>query len=702
MDWEPNPFRPTRWEHDNSGRPLIWLTPTAQSLAGDKSAFVHGSRGSGKTTLLKSICWEDLARNPSLRLQRKLSDFPHIGIYIRLPDHVSGSMGGADWRKVFPNADLPDLEFFRFFSLAVELVCLDKALSAVHELRLIEELEFQAVHEVSIVEDFVAEFPELANAEQGARTFSDLARLCRNLVRRMNEASGRGQVPQLINKLPIREPNELLSTLCEKLSGVIRFKTAASRPAPGFKFCLDDCEVLSPTQLRSINTMVRKSRFPVSWVICAVGETIEGGDTFIEEQPLTDADRRVISLDERDRPEFVSLCEAVASLRTYFSLPQSDRPPVTGDTIARQFSLREKLGVVGVNDILSVILSRSTRPLAKQIAAAAKRLSDLAKASPGSFPNAILGDVPPYYQAYLLWHWTGREDAFVSAAAPHEMTRIEQHLPQLASPAFQSWVRRKMVGAMLHIAARLGFRQLPLSGSSIITSLADGSIRDFLEIMATIYDAYKAANSKVEPSQVLKRFVTSRTKIAGRVQTTGIYGASGQYFDGVGALSDASSTSIARLIEALGKYTSRLQAAPDDPSVLATSERGVFVLDGSQYLWPEDDAGAQYVRQLVARAELSGYLRTVTMKRRPAGTTSSPRSSGTLTGVRLHRRFAPYFMFSYRGAYEPVRVSTKYLAILCAAEPEITPDAWVAGVATLEADTMEQLSLPLLGVDDEA
>lgn len=701
MDWEPNPFRPTRWEHDNSGRPLIWLTPTAQSLAGDKSAFVHGSRGSGKTTLLKSVCWEDLAQNPSLRLQRKLSDFPHIGIYIRLPDHVSGSMGGTDWRKVFPNSDQPDLEFFRFFSLAVELVCVDKALSAVHDLRLADELEYQAVHEVSVTEDFVAEFPGLTSAGQSARTFSELARLCRNLVRRMNEASGRGQIVDLIGELPAREPNELLNTLCERLSGVIRYKTAATRPAPGFKFCLDDCEVLSPTQLRSINTMVRKSRFPVSWVICAVGDSIEGGDTFIKEQPLTDADRRVISLDERDRPEFLSLCEAVASLRTYFSLPQSERPPVTGETIARQFSLREKLGVVGVNDILGMILARSTRPLAKQVVAAATRLSEMARLSAGAVPNAIVGDVPPYYQAYLLWHWTGREDAFVSAASPNEMVRIEQHLPQLASPAFQAWMRRKMVGTMLHIAARLGFRQLPLSGSNIVTSLADGSIRDFLEIMAAIYDAYKAANSKVEPGQVLKRFVTSRTKIAARVQTIGIYGASTQYFDGVGALSDASSTSMARLIEALGKYTSRLQVAADDPSVLATTERGVFVLEGSQYLWPEEDSVAQYVRQVVERAELSGYLRTVNIKRRPAGATSSPRSSGTLTGVRLHRRFAPYFMFSYRGAYEPVRVSTEYLAILCAADSDITPDAWVAGVAPQEPDTIVQLSLPLIEDDDE-
>jgi alpha-D-ribose 1-methylphosphonate 5-triphosphate synthase subunit PhnL len=86
-----NPFRPTRWEHQRDGYQLIWLTKTASLLAGEKPVYLRGSRGSGKTTLLKSICWEDVARNTSLKMQKGFAEFSHIGIYIRFPDHLASS-----------------------------------------------------------------------------------------------------------------------------------------------------------------------------------------------------------------------------------------------------------------------------------------------------------------------------------------------------------------------------------------------------------------------------------------------------------------------------------------------------------------------------------------------------------------------------------------------------------------------------------
>jgi hypothetical protein len=97
-----NPFRPTRWEHQQDGKQLIWYTRTANNLADDKSIYVSGSRGSGKTTLLRSICWEDLATNVSLRMQRKLEDFKSIGIYVRFPDHLTVAMSFVDWARIYP------------------------------------------------------------------------------------------------------------------------------------------------------------------------------------------------------------------------------------------------------------------------------------------------------------------------------------------------------------------------------------------------------------------------------------------------------------------------------------------------------------------------------------------------------------------------------------------------------------------------
>lgn len=704
MEFDLNPFRPTRWEHDSSGLPLIWFTPTAALLAGNKSVYVHGSRGSGKTTLLRGICWEDLVNNPSLRLQKKLSDLPHIGVYIRLPDHVSGSMGNVDWAKIYPDSVSPNEESFRFFSLAVELTCGERALEAVHQLRLSGEIDCLASQEMSVVRDVVEEFETINDfVASTPRTFVDLARAFRTIVRLMNEASGRGYLKDLLPKLPPREPYEILGMLSERLSGSIRYASKSLKPAPGFKFCLDDCEVLSENQLLSVNTLVRKSRFPVSWVICSVGDAIEVGETFVPEQPLTDADRRVISLDERDKTEFFRLCQAVASMRTYFSLPKDERPQVDSSSLSSHFQLEEKLGRMGVNDLIHLMIQRSTNPYAKEIRLAADHLLNASAAR--SINVAFLQggeEVPPYYQAYLLWHWTGRENAFTSNAGPKDLKRIDDHIGSLTSLGVQAWLRRKMVGAYLHMATRLRTKRLPLAGASVVTRLADGSIRDFLEIMAEIYDAYgRQRTQKVDDVVVLQRFVNPRSIIPIGVQSAGIYSASEVFFDGVGALTDASSTAMAKLIEALGKYTSRLQTSLDDPSTLATTERGVFVFQGSEYLFADDDIATNLASEVVNRAELSGYLRAVPMRGKPSPSTIG-RTARKINGFRLHRRFAPKFGFSYRGAYEPVSISADYIATLCAPGSEVMPDEWlVSALQSSSSGFPEQLNLTLaIGPDD--
>src|SRR3546814_3542532 len=85
-------------------------------------------------------------------------------------------------------------------------------------------------------------------------------------------------------------------------------------------------DLLSGLQRKSINSLVRLSRAPCSWVVSSVGGGRDDSETFIESQPLTDADRRVISLDGRDEIAFRRLCQSVVSLRLIFSLPQDSRP----------------------------------------------------------------------------------------------------------------------------------------------------------------------------------------------------------------------------------------------------------------------------------------------------------------------------------------------------------------------------------------
>jgi len=702
-----NPFRPTRWEHHSEGRPLIWFTPTAERLAQEKSTFVRGSRGSGKTTLLKSICWDDLVHNESLTMQHSIGDFQHIGIYLRFPDHISTSMGLVDWKVMFPAAPEPELEFYRFFSLAVELSCLERALVACHELRLLGNLTVVASQELRLVTEIFEEFPRLAAfADTPPKTFYAAARLFREAVRRMNEACGRGSLPTFIDALPSREPNEILSFVTSRLSGVTRLKTRRrGEQPPGFKFCLDDCEVLSTAQQRSINSLVRKAKFPISWVVSSVGSFLESRSTYIPQQQLTDADRRVVSLDDRKTKDFRQLCQAVVGLRLLYSLPPGQRGE-RGAQIDRVFPLDIRLGTQDVNETIRLIVNRSTSPDAQILRQAAQ---DLRAAMEQVNPKLIEADLPsgpwlPFYQAWVLLHWRGREDNFTARLDESAVLAIGEQARNFRHRWFQAWMRRKQVGALLHLSGRLGFRKLPLAGANVIVALADGSIRDFLEIMGEIYASHvQAAKGDPGDPKQLEKFAASGSRISAATQADGIYRASEAYFEGIANRIDIEPNSVTRLIEGLGIYTSILQSNPNDTSVMGRAERGIFVLKGGHQ---ESAAGKalDYIHESIRQAELAGYLRPMTVRQRDredADLPSNASGPARILAFRLHRRLSPHFMFSYRGAYEAVSIDPEELAALCMPGSRIQPRAWATALAEVTPVSEFQLKLPFDGVDDD-
>jgi hypothetical protein len=698
-----NPFRPTRWEHHTDGRPLIWFTAEAEELSADKSAYIHGTRGTGKTTLLKGICWEDLCHNESLRMQRKLADFKNIGIYIRFPDHISASMSFTDWASLFPNVQSPEYEFYSFFSAAVEAICIERVADACHQLRELGEIEVTAAQELQLVADFVAEFQGVVGfGPRAPVTFLDLARTLRLMVSAMNRACGRGTVGELVDSLPQREPYRMLAYFTERACAALRLKTNVGPQTVGFKFCLDDCEVLSPLQRKSLNSLVRLSRAPCSWVVSSVGGGRDDSDTFIASQPLTDADRRVISLDGRDEAEFRQLCQSVVSLRLIFSLPQPVRPALNQVGVASFFDLQQRLGQWDVNDMMGALVGRSARPAAGLLRKGAEQLLSLMrkkkkKISPRYDAD---GDRLPYYEAYVLMLWRGREDSFKTALEPDDVAKLATFVDSFGLPAFEAWLRRKQRGAFLHFATSLGTRRLPLAGANVIVSLADSSIRDFLEIMGEVYEAYVTAQKwDVKEPTNLSRFATSRTPIANSVQANGIYAASDSYFEGVSRRSEIDTDVVSRLLAGLGEYTSLLQTSPSDPRTLSTTERGVFFIDYASLLGADGlPESAKFVNAAVRQAELAGYLRAVEIRRHPARHVDGQFRS---VAFRLHRRFSPRFRFSYRGAYEGVALDPHDIAALCIGDGAVTARDWAENLGAKAPRATGQLELlPLVDIDN--
>lgn len=689
-----NPFRPTRWEHHRDGRPLLWFTNSARELAAPKSVFIYGSRGSGKTSLLKSICWEDLAENESLRLQRRIEDFEHIGIYIRFPDHISQSLDYHEWCIQFPKANNPALAYYRFFSLAVELVCAERTLEAFHALRVKDMATYAPGQELQIVEDFCDEYEALRNfTSRAPRTFLELARLLRNIVPRMSEACTNGTALALMDRLPPREPNQLLTYLSERLISAVRVKGKGEPRQTSLKFCLDDCEVLSAIQRRSLNTLVRLSKSPISWVISSVGEADEASETFLDAQPLTDADRLVRSLNDRNDKDFVELCQSVISLRIYFALPVELRPNNFRD-LREIFDLEERLGNVSVNNLIQQILRRSKSPSARLVQDGAAELHRAIARVGRSSPRRYAAEsMPPFYEAYLLMHWQGSEDTFKNNINEKDLERLSSFSSKVLDDSFNAWLRRKQLGSLLHLVQSLRIRRMPLFGGNIIVSLADSSIRDFLEIMAEVFDRYEEGTQSATASKsALERFAASRTQLALTYQSEAIYAASQDYYNGVANHAESDADTMSRLIKGLGNLTSLLQSNPADPRVFATPERGVFIIE-FETSDNRAEEEAHFVNSIIQQGLLAGYLR---IEKVPKAMRSLADVNARLIAFRLHRRFAPYFTFSYRGAYAPVRISQADIAALCRRVDEQSPFAWakaIAGVVGKVGD--RQIKLPL-------
>ncbi len=695
---ELNPFRPTRWEHQRAGHHLIWFARAAEQLTDSKSVYIRGSRGSGKTTLLRSICWEDLTRNPSLRTQRSLSDFDYVGVYVKFPDHISESFSYSAWERIYPLSPNPELEMHRFFSLAVELVCIDRCLSACHEMRVEGACSFEAGTESAIVRLVLEEFPRLATSEPAPTTFHSLARACRNLVREMNLACGRGTVAALDPLLPPREPGEILKFVTAKVASVLRLRGDEQGREIGFKFCLDDCEVLNPGQQRSLNTLVRASSHPVAWVVSSVGSLFDTSETYIGQQPLTDHDRRIVTLDSRDPTEFRALCQAVLSLRLYFAVSEEARRRYQGP-VEDFFPLDARLGTRDVNDLFAAVVGASKSPdaiLIRQTATALRAaLRRLGKRFARRFPSD--SENLPFYEAYVLLLWNEKEGTFRTDFGPDDQRRVPLQASLFESDAFEAWLRRKQAAALLHFAGKVGFRRLPLSGTQVITHLADKSVRDFLEIVGEIFEAYcRRHRIQGGDAQALDRFAASRTLLGTSLQAAGINAASASYLSGISNRSELDASVVTRFIDGLGRYTSELQSNPNDPTVLGRAERGIFMVrfaDRARNAETENRRREDAVWNVIRQAELAGYVRTEI--RFAAGASRALDGDARVVSFRLHQRFAPHFRFSYRGAYEPVALPVEELARLIDRANPVDPNQWALRMASRREAPTRQLALGL-------
>jgi len=307
-----NPFLPTRFEYDTS--PLLWKSPHALELEKPNSYFIKGIRGSGKTSILKAINWRERLDNKVLAEQIELKS-KCIAVYFRLPDHMSQAIAAINWEIVTPDAPLKHLMAYSFFSHFIEAISLEATLEAIVEMRSRGVLDYQISDEVAVTTRVLTKFPKLAAFINSSKSyvFADLQFAFDRMHHEMNRAATRGTVAAMIDRLPSSEPGELVKFTIGQIMSLI-----AKDDDVHVKICIDDCETLKEQQQTFLNSLVRTSKAPVFWVVSFVASNYETSNTVINNQKLSDADRKVIDLENVTDSEFRKLCEAVSSLRFFY------------------------------------------------------------------------------------------------------------------------------------------------------------------------------------------------------------------------------------------------------------------------------------------------------------------------------------------------------------------------------------------------
>jgi hypothetical protein len=119
----------------------------------------------------------------------------------------------------------------------------------------------------------------------------------------------------------------------------------------------------------------------------------------------------------------------------------------------------------------------------------------------------------------------------------------------------------------------------------------------------------------------------------------------------------------------------------------------VFFVDYSNALGPDGlTETAKVVASAIRQAELAGYLRPIEVSRYQIAALDGQYRS---IAFRLHRRFAPRFRFSFRGAYEGVSLDPNDLAALCSGSTNLTAKAWAEALAaTSPRASSSQLEFP--------
>ena len=598
-----SPFSSSRYEHD--GLHLYYIKEdTLSSLESDTPIIITGSRGTGKTTLLNALNWNEQKFNPNLikALDKITHRNDYIGIYLKVPILKIESF--EHWEKTESQC------YTLIFSLYLELVWLQEAISAIIGLQNNGNLAYTAQQELSAVDRIKKKFRNLflsPATSTNPRTLLDLSESIIEIRKFIEDsATFREDIDELYKTLSgVEQYGEISNYISKKLA---QLSSTDNLPLK-FKVCMDECESLSEKQILVINTLLRISSHPVFYVFSFIGKSFDSKQTLIRNLTNQKADVLKINLDDMKFSEFEDFADGVSKARIS-AFTKTDNI---------EFSIKKVLGKGSINNLLEKILRKSESPRARKLIKAAKENYDK------EFYETYRDEGLPIYQSYLVDKLNIDINKYLDSPADKRTQESKE-------------IRKRMVAAYLSICKE--FNTPPLYAYSyMVYRISDISIRDYIWQLDEIF---KEANLPLE------EFINA--KISVEQQDKGIKRASLKKLHSIESSEVKTRDPVEKLVIGLGNITEIIQTKSADISHLRSSERGIFgVL--------KESCDGETI-DLIQQSSDAGFIKIL-------------ESNDATLRFRVHNSLSAEFGFSYRGAYYDTNIKSSQLKILLEANNRV-------------------------------
>jgi hypothetical protein len=618
-----SPFSLGRFEHDSRYKHAYFLPAKLfAQLSSGVPTYLIGGRGTGKTTLLKAFEWRERLNNVFLRQALQNAPFSDgiIGIYAKVSEHNLKSF--ETWLGVMA----PD-QGATIFGLYLDLMWLEDFFIAISELGKSGDLTWDVRAERAFMAALSANHIGQQLGAKPELSFLSFSRKIQDMRFAIRQAAlVRQPTEQFFKQFLTVNPGEVGQTVAALFAECTSGATLGES-APRIRVLLDEADALTEAQHQIVNTVIRLAKSPLSYIFSSIKRFRDVTTTVIPNMSVQRDDCQVVPLEvPRQRAEFKRLAEGVAAVRLQKA----------GCTLSQPIDLFRWFGPSTINKILHEQLSESLSGDAKKLLAATQQKGRLAYFGPA-------GPIAPQEPS-------DEEFADETAAEPdwderwpiyqtHLIDRLKLAVPPADAPYHvrrqkYAEVRKRMVAAYLDICRRLSLRPR-YTGASMVIALADSSVRDFLLQLNELY---------VESGGNLERLTTGR--LTTKEQDAALHRASGQKISSLPQGVRLPHEKVVKYVDTFGYLTRELQAGTEETSHLLSSERGIFHLPK-----PMPGDGLEEAREVIEECVVTGYF-------------SAAESTDGLSTFRVHKILAPYYEFSYRGAYSAVPLKAEQLRLI--------------------------------------